>query len=98
MSASDAIPARVCHAADRSANLDSGIPPSYCVANVVHAWPWTVADRGREEPMQQLEQRTAWDGKIFLDGEFRSPDGGGTLTVLDKAAGEPIATVGTASA
>jgi benzaldehyde dehydrogenase (NAD) len=48
--------------------------------------------------MQELEQRAAWDGKIFLDGEFRTPDGGGTLTVLDKAAQEPIGTVGVASA
>jgi benzaldehyde dehydrogenase (NAD) len=48
--------------------------------------------------MQELEQRTAWDGKIFLDGEFRTPDGGETLTVLDKAAQEPIGTVGVASA
>ena len=48
--------------------------------------------------MQELEQRAAWDGKIFLDGEFRTPDGGGTLTVLDKAAQQPIGTVGVASA
>lgn len=32
--------------------------------------------------MQELEQRAAWDGKIFLDGEFRAPEGGATLTVL----------------
>ena len=48
--------------------------------------------------MQELEQRTAWEGKIFLDGEFRTPDGGGALTVLDKAAQQPIGTVGVASA
>jgi hypothetical protein len=35
--------------------------------------------------MQELEQRAVWDGKIFLDGEFRTPDGGGELAVLDKA-------------
>jgi benzaldehyde dehydrogenase (NAD) len=48
--------------------------------------------------MQELEQRAAWDGKIFLDGGFRTPDGGGSLTVLDKAAQEPIGAVGVASA
>jgi benzaldehyde dehydrogenase (NAD) len=48
--------------------------------------------------MQELEQRTAWEGRIFLDGEFRTPDGGTTLTVLDKAAQQPIGTVGVASA
>ena len=31
-------PRRVCHARESDANLDSAIPPSYCVANVVHAW------------------------------------------------------------
>ena len=40
-------------------------------ANVVHG-----CGRGREEPMQELQQRAAWDGKIFVDGEFRSPRGG----------------------
>ena len=40
--------------------------------------------------MQELQQRAAWDGKIFVDGEFRAPGGGATLTVLDKAAQEPI--------
>ena len=48
--------------------------------------------------MQELEQRAAWDGKIFVDGGFRTPDGGGTLTVLDKAAQTPLGTVGVASA
>jgi benzaldehyde dehydrogenase (NAD) len=48
--------------------------------------------------MQQLQQRATWDGRIFVDGEFRAPDGGGTLTVLDKAAQEPLGTVGIASA
>ena len=47
--------------------------------------------------MQDLEQRAAWDGKIFVDGEFRAPAGGDTLTVLDKAAGEPLGTAGVAS-
>jgi benzaldehyde dehydrogenase (NAD) len=47
--------------------------------------------------MQQLEQRATWDGKIFVDGAFRAP-GGGTLTVLDKAAQEPLGTAGVASA
>ena len=47
--------------------------------------------------MQQVEQRAAWDGKIFLDGAFRSPEGGATLTVLDKAAQQPMGTVGVAS-
>jgi benzaldehyde dehydrogenase (NAD) len=46
--------------------------------------------------MQELQQRAAWDGKIFVDGEFRAP-GGGTLTVLDKAAQEPLGTAGVAS-
>jgi benzaldehyde dehydrogenase (NAD) len=48
--------------------------------------------------MQELQQRAVWDGKIFVDGEFRTPDGGGTLTVLDKAAQEPLGTAGVASA
>jgi aldehyde dehydrogenase (NAD+) len=48
--------------------------------------------------MQELQQRAAWDGKIFVDGAFRAPDGGGTLTVLDKAAQEPLGTAGVASA
>ena len=48
--------------------------------------------------MQELQQRAAWDGRIFLDGEFRTPDGGATLTVLDKAAQQPLGTVGVASA
>ena len=48
--------------------------------------------------MQELEQRAAWDGKIFVDGEFRAPEGGETLTVLDKAAQEPIGAAGVASA
>ena len=48
--------------------------------------------------MQELEQRAAWDGKIFVDGEFRAPEGGETLTVLDKAAQAPLGTVGVASA
>ena len=47
--------------------------------------------------MQELEHRAAWDGRIFVDGEFRAPAGGETLTVLDKAAQEPIGTVGVAS-
>ena len=47
--------------------------------------------------MQELRQRAVWDGKIFVDGEFRSPGGGETLTVLDKAAQEPIGTAGVAS-
>ena len=47
--------------------------------------------------MQELEQRAAWDGKIFVDGGFRAPEGGETLTVLDKAAQEPIGGVGVAS-
>ena len=47
--------------------------------------------------MQELEQRAAWDGKIFVDGGFRAPEGGETLTVLDKAAQEPIGAVGVAS-
>src|SRR5215218_8195405 len=47
--------------------------------------------------MQELEERAAWDGKIFVDGGFRAPVGGDTLTVLDKAAGEPIGAVGVAS-
>ena len=47
--------------------------------------------------MQELEQRAGWDGMIFVDGEFRSPQGGETLTVLDKAAQQPIGTVGVAS-
>ena len=47
--------------------------------------------------MQELEQRAAWDGKIFVDGGFRAPEGGATLTVLDKAAQEPIGAVGVAS-
>src|SRR5215203_1157475 len=55
------------------------------------------SDRGGEEPMQELQQRAAWDGKIFVDGEFRAPDGGGTLTVLDKAAQEPLGTAGVGS-
>ena len=48
--------------------------------------------------MQELEQRAPWDGRIFLDGEFRAPEGGATLTVLDKAAQQPLGTVGVASA
>jgi benzaldehyde dehydrogenase (NAD) len=47
--------------------------------------------------MQELQQRAVWDGKIFVDGEFRAPAGGGTLTVLDKAAQEPLGTAGVAS-
>jgi benzaldehyde dehydrogenase (NAD) len=47
--------------------------------------------------MQELEQRATWDGKIFVDGAFRAP-GGGTLTVLDKAAQEPLGSAGVASA
>jgi len=47
--------------------------------------------------MQELEQRATWDGKIFLDGEFRSPGDGETLTVLDKAAQAPLGTAGVAS-
>ena len=47
--------------------------------------------------MQELEQqRAAWDGKIFVDGEFRAP-GGGTLAVLDKAAQEQLGSAGVAS-
>jgi benzaldehyde dehydrogenase (NAD) len=46
--------------------------------------------------MQELEQRAAWDGRIFVDGEFRA-SGGGTLAVLDKAAQEPLGTAGVAS-
>ena len=47
--------------------------------------------------MQELTQRAVWDGRIFVDGEFRTPDGGGTLTVLDKAAQAPIGNAGVAS-
>ena len=47
--------------------------------------------------MQELQQRAVWDGKIFVDGEFRAPGGGETLTVLDKAAQEPIGAAGVAS-
>ena len=47
--------------------------------------------------MQELQQRAVWDGKIFVDGEFRAPGGGATLTVLDKAAQEPIGEAGVAS-
>ncbi len=42
------------------------------------------------------EQRP-WDGKIFVDGDFRTPAGGGVETVLDKALGEPLGTAGNAS-
>src|SRR5918994_6466794 len=56
------------------------------------------SDRGGEEPMQELQERAAWDGRIFVDGEFRAPEGGGTLTVLDKAAQAPLGTAGVASA
>ncbi len=47
--------------------------------------------------MQELQQRAVWDGKIFVDGEFRAPGGGETLTVLDKAAQQPIGAAGVAS-
>ena len=47
--------------------------------------------------MQELQQRAAWEGKIFVDGEFRDPVGGGSLTVLDKAARSPLGTAGVAS-
>jgi benzaldehyde dehydrogenase (NAD) len=46
--------------------------------------------------MQELTQHAVWDGKIFVDGEFRTPEGG-TLTVLDKAAQRPIGSAGVAS-
>ena len=83
MSASDAIALRVCQAATRVASV----------------WQ-TLSARAieeREEAMQELEQRAAWDGKIFVDGGFRGPEGGATLTVLDKAAQAPIGSVGVAS-
>jgi benzaldehyde dehydrogenase (NAD) len=48
--------------------------------------------------MHELQERAAWDGRIFVDGEFRVPGGGGTLTVLDKAAQQPIGSAGVASA
>src|SRR5829696_2977170 len=51
----------------------------------------------QERPVQELRQRAVWDGKIFVDGEFREPGGGVTLTVLDKAAQEPIGTAGVAT-
>jgi benzaldehyde dehydrogenase (NAD) len=43
------------------------------------------------------EQR-AWEGRIFLDGDFRSSSSGETETVLDKAKQAPLGTVGAASA
>src|SRR5215207_2503254 len=51
----------------------------------------------QERPVQELQQRAVWDGKIFVDGQFREPGGGATLTVLDKAAQEPLGTAGVAS-
>lgn len=38
-----------------------------------------------------------WQGSIFVDGSFRASSTGETLTVLDKAAGEPLGEVGMAS-
>jgi benzaldehyde dehydrogenase (NAD) len=38
-----------------------------------------------------------WDGTIFAGGEFRPAGGGAALTVLDKAAGEPLAQAGKAT-
>ena len=75
MSASDAIAARVCHAAVPVARLDtqSRLPTVWQTLSI----RTRVGPRREEEPMQELEQRAAWDGKIFVDGEFRTPDGGG---------------------
>jgi benzaldehyde dehydrogenase (NAD) len=39
---------------------------------------------------------TMWQGCLFSGGEFRSPAGGGTIGVRDKASGEIFATAGLA--
>jgi benzaldehyde dehydrogenase (NAD) len=38
-----------------------------------------------------------WAGRIFVDGEFREPDGGRRAPVTDKATGEELAQAGVAS-
>jgi benzaldehyde dehydrogenase (NAD) len=38
-----------------------------------------------------------WVGKIFVDGEFREPEGGRRASVLDKGTGEELAEAGIAS-
>jgi benzaldehyde dehydrogenase (NAD) len=38
-----------------------------------------------------------WAGRIFVDGEFREPDGGRRSAVTDKATGEELAQAGVAS-
>ena len=40
----------------------------------------------------------AWTGNLFLNGEFRPSQAGGTLAVRDKASGDAFATVGLATA
>ena len=66
--------------------------PSVMESVIRNAW-----SEEEENPVQELQQPAVRDGKIFVDGEFRSPGGGETLTVLDKAAQEPLGTVGVAS-
>jgi len=41
--------------------------------------------------------RGDWEGSIFVDGTFRASSSGETLTVLEKATGEPLGTVGMAT-
>src|SRR5918996_1616303 len=38
-----------------------------------------------------------WAGRIFVDGEFREPDGGRRAPVTDKASGDELAQAGIAS-
>ena len=38
-----------------------------------------------------------WVGRIFVDGEFREPDGGRRSPITDKATGEELAQAGVAS-
>ena len=48
--------------------------------------------------MAVSSEQGAWEGKIFVDGEFRSASSGATQTVLDKGRQAPLGTVGDASA
>jgi benzaldehyde dehydrogenase (NAD) len=45
---------------------------------------------------QQSAEPVRWDQAVFVDGEFRKPQGGGTIDVRDKASGEIFAVAGLA--
>ncbi len=45
---------------------------------------------------QQSAEPVQWSQAVFVDGEFRKPQGGGTIDVRDKASGEIFAVAGLA--